>query len=75
MMQYLEVGAMTSNLFSVPVPYSVWDDQVSTNIITPVVLIFINVILNLKGLYLSQRREYTNKQQALQLNLGHSRRV
>eukprot|EP00794_Sanderia_malayensis_P018551 gene18551-20414_t len=28
MMQYLEVGAMTSDVFCVPVPFSVWDDQV-----------------------------------------------
>ena len=28
MKQYLEVGAMTSNMFSVPVPFHAWDDQV-----------------------------------------------
>eukprot|EP00795_Rhopilema_esculentum_P001205 gene1205-15571_t len=28
MRQYLEVGAMTSNMFSVPVPFHAWDDQI-----------------------------------------------
>ncbi len=30
MIQYLEVGGMASDIFSTPVPYSVWDEQVKT---------------------------------------------
>lgn len=29
MKQYLEIGAMTSNMFSKPVPFHAWDEQVS----------------------------------------------
>ena len=28
MKQYLEIGAMTSNMFSFPVPFHAWDEQV-----------------------------------------------
>ena len=33
MKQYLEVGAMASNMFSTPVPIHAWDEQVSRELI------------------------------------------
>ena len=40
MKHYLDIGAMTSNMFSIPVPFHAWDEQVQHFVSMTLIFIF-----------------------------------